>query len=108
MIYSIGRQERTFQVRHFKACPVAVLDGATAFGGGNLLIPVEKIHGGFAVCEQPSIRIFVPRSDPDIHWIVHPPLRFPLDQDFSNAWFYVSSHEVSPDSFTHFPAFAGW
>jgi hypothetical protein len=37
MIYSIGRQERTFQVRHFKACPVAVLDGATAFGGGNLL-----------------------------------------------------------------------
>jgi hypothetical protein len=36
MICNIGRQERTFQVRHFKACPVAIEDGAAAYSGGNL------------------------------------------------------------------------
>jgi hypothetical protein len=38
MMCSIGRQEHTFQVRHFKACPVAVEDGATAKGGSHFLI----------------------------------------------------------------------
>jgi hypothetical protein len=27
MICRLGRRERTFQVRHFKACPVAIEDG---------------------------------------------------------------------------------
>jgi hypothetical protein len=35
MICGIGRQERAFQARHFKACPVAVEDGAAAAGGGT-------------------------------------------------------------------------
>jgi hypothetical protein len=38
MIYSIGGPERTFRVRHVKACPVAVEDGATAKGGVNFLL----------------------------------------------------------------------
>ncbi|GEM_PF-6053246 len=31
-----NRQERTFQVQHSKAGPVAIVDGAGASGGGKL------------------------------------------------------------------------
>jgi hypothetical protein len=30
-----------FQVQHSKACPVVVVDGTTAFGGGNLLWHIQ-------------------------------------------------------------------
>jgi hypothetical protein len=34
-MFTWNRQERTLEVQHPKACPVAVADGAAASSGGN-------------------------------------------------------------------------